>query len=238
MKRILLTVLWMLPVLIAEVAAHLWMNPASPAEAESVLELSFPSGDKSWIQQSEVYGDVQPSLHCSSGWISDVGTEDGPEARVSFFRWDSTDTVNTLEAFKHLPEQCMGAIGMRLENIHPTRELETSGGLLYFDSTQFRPQDGGRAVHIFKCVWVGGFPDSNLRDDALMGKDGQELRQLRLAAAAARFRPRHTRIIMGGVFGMPTEELAWKRFEKMIRGQIRWIDVPSEPIRSSRQLPF
>lgn len=225
MRRISRTVLWMLPVLIAEVAAYLWMNPASPEEAESVLELSIPPGDHSWIPQGDVYGQVQPSLHCSSGWISDVGSEDRPEARVSFFRWDATDTVNTLEAFKHLPEQCMGAIGMSLEKIHRTRELETPGGQLHFDSTQFRPQGGGRAVHIFKCVWVSGFPDSTLRDDALMGQTGNQLRQLRLAAAAARFRPRHTRIIMGGVFGMPTEELAWKRFEKMIRGQIRWTEA-------------
>lgn len=238
MKRISCMVLWILPVLIAEVAAHLWMNPASNAEVESVLELSFPSDDRSWILQSDVYEQVQPALLCSSGWISDIGTEDGAEARVSFFRWDSTDTVNTLEAFKHLPEQCMGAIGMRLENIHQTRVMETPGGLLHFDSTQFRPQGGGRAVHIFKCVWVGGFPDSTMRDDALMGKNGHELRQLRMAAAAARFRPRHTRVIMGGVLGMPTEELAWKRFEKLIRGHLGWTDVRSESLSSSRQYPF
>lgn len=224
MRHIPRTVLGMLPILVAEVAAHRWMNPASPAEAESVLELSIPPGDRSWSRQGDVYRQVQPSLHCSSGWISDIGTEDRPEARVSFFRWDATDTVNTLEAFKHLPEQCMGAIGMSLEKIHPTRELVTPGGMLHFDSTQFRPEGGGRAVHIFKCVWVSGFPDSSLRDDALMGQTGNQFRQLRLAAAAARFRPRHTRIIMGGVFGMPTEELAWNRFEKMIQGQLRWTD--------------
>lgn len=225
MNRISHSILWILPVLLAEAAAHLWMNPAPPEKAESVLELSFPADNASWTMQNDIYRQVQPSLNCSSGWISDVWNEDDPEARISFFRWDSTDTVNTLEAFKHLPEQCMGAVGMRLENIHPTRDLKTPGGVLHFDSTQFRPQGGGRTVHIFKCVWVGGFPDSKLRDDALMGKTGHQLRQLRLAAAAERFRPRHTRIIMGGVFGMPTEELAWKRFKKMIQGQLQWADV-------------
>ena len=126
-----------------------------------------------------------------------------------------------------MPEQCMGANGMRLENIHPTRELTTSEGRLLFDSTQFRHQQGGQSVHIFKCVWVSGFPDASLRDGTLMGKNGNDLRQLRLAAAASRFRPRHTRIIMVGVYGMPTEGLAWKRFEKMIQGRLRWVSPES-----------
>ena len=221
-------ILWTLPVIVAEVAAHWWMNPAAPKGPETVLELSFPSDDDSWTLRSEIYDEVVPSLRCNGGWISDIDSEHGPEARISFFRWDATDTVNTLEAFKHLPEQCMGAIGMRLEKIHPGRELPSPGGTLYFDSTQFRPRDGGRSVHIFKCVWVSGFPESRLRDGALMGKSGHELRQLRLAAAASRFQPRHTRIVMGGIFGMPTEELAWRRFEKMIRGRLRWVDIENE----------
>ena len=220
-------IIWVLPVLAAEVAAHFWMNPASPAGDEAILEFAFPADEKSWTPRSEVYEEVLPSLRCNGGWVADVGSEGRPDARISFFSWDATDTVNTLEAFKHMPEQCMGAIGMRLENIHPTRELTTSEGRLYFDSTQFRHQQGGQSVHIFKCVWVSGFPDASLRDGALMGKNGHDLRQLRLAAAASRFRPRHTRIIMVGVYGMPTEELAWKRFEKMMQGRLRWVSAES-----------
>lgn len=227
MKWILCLALGVLPVLVAEVAAYRWMNPPNPPNCEAVLELAFPVNDPSWTPRSEVYEEVVPSLRCSGGWVSDFGSENRPEARVSFFRWDATDTVNTLEAFKHLPEQCMGAIGMRLEKIHPTRELETPGGRLHFDSTQFRPEGGGQNVHIFKCVWVSGFPDATLRHDALMGTNGHQTRQLRLAAAMARFRPPNTRIIMGGVFGMPTEELAWKSFEKIIQPRVRWASSES-----------
>lgn len=214
-------IFWVIPVVVAEISAHIWMNPSQPADPGGILELSFPANDKSWTLRSEVYDDVAPSLHCNGGWISDVGSEEDLIGRVSFFQWDSTNTGNTLEAFKHLPEQCMGSIGMHLEEIHPTRELGTAAGTLHFDSTQFRPQGGGRTVHIFKCVWVSGFPESTLRGD-LLGSNGQELRQLRLAAAVSRFQPQHTRIIMGGIFGMPTEELAWKRFKNTIHSQLRW----------------
>lgn len=229
MKTLGLAMLWLLPVVLAELGAHWWMNPSNSSDNQAILECSFPPNNPNWTPRSEVYEEVLPSLRCNGGWISDIGSEDRADARVSFFKWDATETVNTLEAFKHLPEQCMGAIGMQLEKVYPARELVTSGGRLYFDSTQFRPQNGGRAVHIFKCVWVSGFPDSKLRDDALLGKSGLELRQLRLAAAATRFRPRHTRVIMGGVFGMPNEELAWKRFKKIIEKQLSWTMLDQDP---------
>ncbi|MFC7338128.1 hypothetical protein ACFQY0_13120 [Haloferula chungangensis] len=229
MKGIPRIILWALPVVVAEVAAHAWMSPPPTAQSEPILELAFPSANSSWTPRIDVYEEVEDALLCNDGWISDVESENQTDARISFFRWDAADTVNTLEAFKHLPEQCMGAIGMRLVKIHPTRKLETGDGVLYFDSTQFRHQNGGKAVFIFKSVWVSGFPESTLRNDALMGQTGHELRQLRLAAAMARFRPQHTRIISGGIVGMPTEELAWLQFEKTIRGQIRWTPPKPEP---------
>ncbi len=235
MTRTSLIFLWILPALCAEIGAYIWMTPASTGKSQDILEISFPTGNNAWNLQNDIYQEVQPSLNCSAGWIADVRNEDLPEARVSFFRWDATTTANTLEAFKHLPEQCMGAIGMELEKIYPPRVLENVGGNLKFDSTQFRPKGGGRAVHIFKCVWVEGFPNSSLRDDALLGKDGNELRQLRVAAAIARFRPQHTRVIMGGILGMPSEELAWNQFSRLIEGNVKWRHISSHSLAQDTQ---
>lgn len=219
---------WLLPVLAAETGAYLWMNPKLAPE-KAILEFSFPSDDPSWTSRAELYDEVQPSLRCSNGWISDFADDSGARSRVSFFKWDATETYNTLEAFKHLPEQCMGAVGMELEMINPTRAIETPHGKLIFDSTQFRPQGSGAPIHIFKCVWVSGFENSSLRDNALMGKNGHQLRQLRVAAALSRFQPPHTRIIMGGVSGMPTEALAWREFQEVIRPHLLWTPAPSSP---------
>lgn len=209
------------------------MSPNALSNDRPILDLKPPSPDGTWKLHQNIYDHVQPILNCSSGWIADFWSPDAPEARVSFFRWDATSTHNTLEAFKHLPEQCMGAIGMRLVRIYSPRILQTPGGTLTFDSTQFRPQNGGPSVHIFKCVWVEGFPDSTLRGNALREKDGQELRQLRLAAAITRFRPPHTRVITGGVFSMPSETLAWNQFKNLIEPQIQWNTSTSSKFSSS-----
>ena len=51
---------------------------------------------------------------------------------------------------------------------------------------------------------------------------GCDPRQLRLAAAATRFKPAHTRVIMGAVAGMPSEDLAWHRFSNAAPCQLDW----------------
>ena len=42
------------------------------------------------------------------------------------------------------------------------------------------------------------------------------------SAAATRFKPAHTRVIMGAVAGMPSEDLAWHRFSNAVLGQLDW----------------
>jgi hypothetical protein len=111
---------------------------------------------------------------------------------------------------------------MKLEKIHPRRVVPTSRGDLIFDSTQFRAAKGMQAVHVFKCVWVHGYRDSDLRGGALRGSSGDELRRLRLAAAAERFRPRHARVVMGAVMGAPSEPLAWRRFRVALEKELFW----------------
>jgi hypothetical protein len=229
MKAIPAAALLIASVIAAEVSSALWMSPRPPDTEALVLDFKYPIGESQWTFRSELYDEVEPSLRCSAGWIFDRSDESGSDyqTRIAFFKWDSAQTVNTLEAFKHLPEQCMGHIGMRLEKIHPARLIATEQGTLSFDSTQFRPEGGGASVHVFKCVWVSGFDGSNLREDILMGSTGLSLRRLRFAAAVSRFRPPHARIIMGAVPAMPTEELAWNHFRELLTPQLEWL--PADP---------
>ncbi len=210
--------LGLVPVLASEFAAHWWTHPPPSENPPAVPELMAPAGSGGWTFHGHLYQKVEHSLRCTGGWIADVGEQDGPGMRVAFFRWDQARTVNTLEAFKHLPEQCMGSIGMDLENVFSRRVHESAGGTLVFDSTLFRPRGGGPSVHVFKCVWVSGFDGADLREGILMGNTGLELRRLRLAAALSRFQPTSTRVLMGAVAGMPSEDLAWHRFSSGVLG--------------------
>ncbi len=212
----------LLPVIGSELAAYWWMHPAAATTPSPVLNVRVPDGPAGWTLHSDLYREVVPSLHCSDGWIADVAEQDGPGMRVAFFKWDQAGTVNTLEAFKHMPDHCMGSIGMDLQQVHSRRIHRSPGGTLIFDSTLFRPHGGGQAVHVFKAVWVNGKEVANLRAGLLGGSNGNDLRQLRLAAAATRFKPAHTRVIMGAVAGMPSEDLAWHRFSTAVLNQLEW----------------
>ncbi len=53
-------------------------------------------------------------LRCTGGqvWLSQPN--DAITLHLAWFEWDGTDTGSVLEAFRHLPEACMGSIGMTL----------------------------------------------------------------------------------------------------------------------------
>ena len=53
-------------------------------------------------------------LRCSSGQVFLVRPNDSLTLHCAFFEWDGTDTGSVLEAFRHMPEACMGSIGMQL----------------------------------------------------------------------------------------------------------------------------
>jgi hypothetical protein len=53
-------------------------------------------------------------LRCTSGEVFHVRIHDNASLHGAFFEWDGTDTGSVLEAFRHMPEACMGAIGMQL----------------------------------------------------------------------------------------------------------------------------
>lgn len=203
-----------------------WMKPPVPDPDRMILEWEPPVGGGA-TSRPELYQEVRGSLRCSSGWIGDLESVGRP-VRVSFFRWDQTRTINTLEAFKHLPEQCMGSIGMRMDRHFAPRVLEIDGREVEFDVSLFRSSEGTAAVYVFKAVWVSGHEDATLRR-GLSGYSGHELRRLRLAAAWNRFRPPHTRVLMGGISAVPTEELAWREFRRLVEPNLRWTSAGSLP---------
>jgi hypothetical protein len=53
-------------------------------------------------------------LRCTSGQVFHVQIHDTASLHGAFFEWDGTDTGSVLEAFRHMPEACMGSIGMKL----------------------------------------------------------------------------------------------------------------------------
>jgi hypothetical protein len=225
MKPFLMSLLIAFPVVLSEGTAAWWTQPDAQPTGTPPLNLKAPTGPE-WTVNEDLFRQVQPSLQCNDGWIADEVQESGPGMRLAYFAWDETSTVNTLEAFKHLPEQCMGSIGMKLEKTYPARLYQVGNHTLHFDSTQFRPNEGGMVIHIFKCVWVTGLDNPNLREGIVWGGSGLELRRLRIAAAATRFKPRHTRVMMGAVPAMPSEALAWHQFSREILERLSWQGEP------------
>ena len=55
-----------------------------------------------------------PSLYCTTGTAYRVDLKGGVTVHCAFFEWDKATSRNVLEAYKHLPEQCMGSNGMTL----------------------------------------------------------------------------------------------------------------------------
>lgn len=196
-----------------EASTWIWMNPPRQGE-EAVLALELPLPGSRLTLDPESFDEVRPALRCNDGWLGTVGEDQGRRGlRAGWFAWDARDTGSVLEAFKHKPEQCMGAIGWQLARHHEARVHEWTGGHLTFDVTEFldRSRNGG-TLHVYKAVWVS----SPLGVTARGGIEGlgssANLRKLRLATALHRFRPEHARVVMGVVSGEAAEADAWARF--------------------------
>jgi len=194
-----------------EAATWLWMNPPQRG-TEAVLALELPASRLTFDPRA--FDEVRPALRCNDGWLGTVGEDHGRRGlRAGWFAWDARDAGSVLEAFKHKPEQCMGAIGWQLTRHHEARVHEWQGGRLSFDVTEFLDRSGaGGTLHVYKAVWVS----SPLGVSARGGIEGlgssAKLRQLRLATALNRFRPEHARVVMGVVAGESSEADSWTRF--------------------------
>lgn len=183
-------------------------NPGTEGSGQEIESSSHPS-TTSITPLPEVVEKSIPSLRCSTGTAARIDRDDGTTIHLAFFEWDLADSTNVLEAFKHLPEQCMGSIGLTLTAQPPPRSYQVGKETLWFDHTVFR-DSGGITVHAFKGTWVSGA--SSLIGKGFRGGVDQWT-QLRWKSALKRFHPAYARVAQGAVRGIPNPDLAWQAFE-------------------------
>lgn len=196
-----------------EAATWAWMNP-SRRDAEAVLALELPLPGSRLTLDPRLFDEIRPALRCNDGWLGTVGEDQGRRGlRAGWLAWDARDAGSVLEAFKHKPEQCMGAIGWQLARHHEPRIHEWEGGELTFDVTEFSDRTRpGVMLYVYKGVWISSPVAVTARGGIEGLGSSTELRQLRLATAWHRFRPQHARVVMGVVSGEAAEADAWARF--------------------------
>ncbi len=224
LRRVILCLVPLLPVLAAEIFSYKWMNPAKSALPYQRPVFVPPLENKSFELDRDQYDEVKGELMCNGGWIGKQAGEGMPSTSLVWIEWDRTSSRNTLEAFRHMPEQCLGSIGMKLERSYPRRVYGSGEQQLVFDTTLFRPLRGGTSMFVYKAVWISGLVGADIRENVL-ATNYMDLGALRFAAATHRFNPEHTRVLMAGVSGLPSEELAWKSFSRKILPQIQWTTV-------------
>ena len=159
-------------------------------------------------------------LRCTGGQVFHAELDDTQGLHLAFFEWDDADTGSVLEAFRHMPEACMGSIGMTLVSKEKPVRYAVGSETLVFDHTIFREagKGGGLAtlappIHAFRAVWVAGMANANARQ-GIGGDEFDHLRTIRLKSALSRFRPSHARVIQGAVRGIANPDLAWEAFEE------------------------
>jgi hypothetical protein len=91
-------------------------NPKSKIQnpESKISPSSHPISASTRTPLPEIYRQAAPMLRCTSGEVFHVRIHDNASLHGAFFEWDGTDTGSVLEAFRHMPEACMGAIGMQL----------------------------------------------------------------------------------------------------------------------------
>jgi hypothetical protein len=113
-------------------SSHRVQNSAAGTSSSSSNQQSEINNHQSEISPSftplpEIYANAAPMLRCSSGQVSHVQLDESLGLHLAFFEWDGTDTGSVLEAFRHMPEACMGAIGMKLIEKAPPRSYTVRG---------------------------------------------------------------------------------------------------------------
>jgi len=213
---------------LVEGAAWWWTHPTPAGLGEPVL--AYEAGGRRTAAEMggervtllpEIVESAMPSLRCSRGLAARVDREDGSQVQLAFFEWDFSDAGSVFEAFKHLPEDCLGSIGMKLLEVREPRILTVEGERLSFDHTVLR-DPSGMIVHAFKSTWVSGM--QTLIGDGVRG-GGNQWRTLRWRAAAGRFRPAYARVSQGAVRGISNGDLAWSAFLEAIGGGLEFQPV-------------
>ena len=197
------------------------LRPPTSALRPPTSDLRPPTSDlpsATTTQLPEVVAKSLPSLHCSTGTAARIDLDDGVTIHLAFFEWELADATSVLEAYKHLPDQCMGSIGLTLIQHQPPRSYQVEGESLSFDHTIFR-DPRGVIIHAFKGTWVSGA--SSLLGNGLRGGEDQ-WRQLRWRSALHRFRPAHARVAQGAVRGIPNPDAAWLAFADAMLGDLKF----------------
>jgi hypothetical protein len=192
-----------------------WMNP--PNVAENALVLAWNQGasspadrPKQWTWHPELVAKYQDSLGCSAGQIAHATLDGAAEIYTAFFSWDRS-SASVIEAYRHLPEECLGSIGMKLIEYRQPHLVHVGNETLAFGHSVFRDHRG-IIVHSFKATWVSG-------SDKVYGtglKQLTEWRKVRMQAALKRFQPSHARVIQGSVRGIYDPERAWNIFSDSV----------------------
>lgn len=229
-RIVLFGVIPLLPVLAAEIISYQWMNPTIK-KAYTYPTLNEPFADPTFKSTPEKFDEIKGMLSCSQGWMGNAGSEKSANTQLVWIEWNHTSTGSIFQTLAHKPEECMSLKGFKLECIYPQRVFGSGDEQLVFDSTLFRPLRGGQAIHVFKAIWISGVVGASYRKNLFDGtrndnlSAGDDLRTRRLATAKNRFKPEHARVLMAGVTGLPSEELAWKSFSREILPQIQWTTV-------------
>lgn len=235
-----------------EAAAYVWMHPPRPVDPGPVLvwqppyhptpapapaasqppAVSLPVAQalkaSAFTPTPQLYQQAAPILRCSSGQVGTLTVGDSMVLHLAFFEWDDTDAGSVFEAFRHPPEICMGAIGMKHIATEPVIEHPQGPYNLRFTHSVFRdPQQPGGPlappVHVYRAIWVAGLPGA--QPSGLLDASIDRLRHLRLTAATTRFRPPHARVIQGAVRNAPTSDAAWQAFQQTMLNHLQWKSI-------------
>jgi hypothetical protein len=124
--------------------AFWWMHPTAAGSGEPVLvyrpgageqladgppsaNRPLPTANSTLTPLPEIYTASAPMLRCSGGQVLHARLDDSSGIHLAFFEWDGTDTGSVLEAFRHMPEACMGSIGLKLVEKAPSRTYVVGG---------------------------------------------------------------------------------------------------------------
>jgi len=189
-------------------------DPQSSSDSSTDHRSLITDHSSSFTPLPEIYNKSAPMLRCSGGQVFHVKFDETINLHLAFFEWNHTDTGSVLEAFRHMPEACLGSIGMTLVSQEKPIPYQVDGETLLFDHTIFRDPAQARAplVHAFRAIWVASVANVNTRG-GLAGTDPARLRTIRLQSALTRFRPAYARVIQGAVRGAANPDQAWQAFE-------------------------
>jgi hypothetical protein len=196
--------------------AWFWMNPEPAGLGLPVLtyqptaaELPTDGSAGRLTFLPELVADASRSLRCSRGLAARLDRPDGATIHFAFLEWDFTDAGSVFAAHKHLPEECLGAIGLKLIEVREPRRFDLAGQSLWFDHTVLRDPSGS-TIHAFKGIWLSGSDQWNRPS----GRTADvPWRSLRWRAAATRFRPAYARVAQGAVSGILQPDHAWNAFQ-------------------------